>query len=93
MEQLKKIKDNYILVVFLFGLIFSGFMFAHNTLNKYDELLNKLNTTQQMSLKSVIWNESIPKVERAAACDVYLGAGYNSMTKKECQDILENGVN
>ncbi len=90
MEGLKRIKDSYLLVTFFAGLVVSGFMFAHNTLNKYDELLNKLNTTQQMSLKSVIWNESIPKGERAAACDVYLGAGYNSMTKKECQKILES---
>ena len=64
-------------------------MFAHNSINKYDEMLDTLKTTQQMSLKSVIWNDSIPTTERATACDIYLNAGYNSMTKKECQKILE----
>lgn len=56
---------------------------------KNDEVLATIKTTQQMALKSVIWNNEIPLTERASACDVYLAAGYNSMTKKECEVIIE----
>ena len=54
-----------------------------------DELVAIVKTTQQMALKSVIWNDEIPLTERASACDVYLSAGYNSMTKKECEVIID----
>lgn len=57
--------------------------------HKNDEVLATIKTTQQMALKSVIWNDEIPLTERASACDVYLAAGYNSMTKKECEVIIE----
>ena len=42
-----------------------------------------------MSLKSVIWNDNIPLGERTTACDTYLNAGYNSLTKKHCEKILK----
>lgn len=69
----------------------------YNDFNKQsEELVSIVKTTQQMALKSVIWNEEIPLTERASACDVYLAAGYNSMTKKECEAIInkasEKGV-
>ncbi len=91
-DNLKKIKEHYVLWTFLIGGIIGTFMFMHNLLNKNDEILKKLETTQQMALKSVIWNDEIPLTERASACDVYLNAGYNSMTKKECQIIIDKGA-
>ena len=87
-QFLKKLKEEYLVLTFFLSLIISGFFFLHNSLNKYNDILETVKTTQQMSLKSVIWNESIPIGERASACDVYLNAGYNSMTKKECEMIL-----
>lgn len=71
------------------GLFGTAFAFLHNNLNKYDELLENMRTTQQMSLKSVIWNQDIPVAERTSACDVYLSEGYNSLTKKLCEKILD----
>ena len=56
-DNLKKIKEHYILVVSALGIIFTLFMGGHNILNKNDEILKKLETTQQMALKSVIWNK------------------------------------
>lgn len=93
MEKLKKAKEYWVLIVFFLGLIISGFMYAHNLLNKIDDVQNTISTTQQMALKSVIWNDNIPLPERASACDVYLSAGYNSLTKKECEIIVEQGTN
>lgn len=91
-NNLKKIKEHYALVVSVLGIIITLFMGIHNLLNKNDEILKKLETTQQMALKSVIWNDAIPLTERASACDVYTNAGYNSMTKKECQVIVDKGA-
>lgn len=88
LEKIKKYKEWYLLIVFFIGIISSVFLTMHNVLNKNDEILAKLETTQQMALKSVIWNDNIPLVERATACDKYLSAGYNSMTKKECEIII-----
>lgn len=62
----------------------------YNDFNKQaDELVEIIKMTQQMALKSVIWNDEIPLTERASACDAYLAAGYNSMTKKECEVIID----
>lgn len=92
MEKLKKLKEYWIIIAFFIGIISSLFLFMHNVLNKYDEILTTIQTTQQMALKSVIWNNEIPTAERASACDVYLNAGYNSLTKKECETILNKGT-
>lgn len=88
MEKLKKYKELYLIIAFFVGLIVSLFMFFHNTINKYDDILDTLKTTQQMSLKSVIWNDNIPLGERTSACDVYLNSGYNSLTKKHCEVLV-----
>jgi hypothetical protein len=91
-KKLENIKSWYLLLAGFFAVIIAIFTFMHNTLNKYDEVLATIKTTQQMSLKSVIWNDNIPLAERSSACDVYLNAGYNSLTKKHCQIILEEGI-
>lgn len=89
MKYLQKIKDNWAILTGVVTIIVSLFMFGHNLLNQYDKLLETTETTQQMALKSVIWNDAIPDVERESACDVYLANGWNSYTKKECEKILE----
>lgn len=89
MEKLKKAKEYYLLLVFFVALIWAVFKFYQAYLDTNEEILNRLNTTQQMSLKSVIWNDNIPLGERIATCDTYLGQGYNSLTKKHCEKILK----
>lgn len=96
MKFLEELKKHYITIVFFIGLIWGVFTFYQKYLDNNKEILNTLKTTQQMSLKSVIWNDAIPLGERATACDTYLQAGYNSLTKKECSVIIEqaeqNGI-
>lgn len=89
MEALKKAKEYYLLLVFFVALIWAVFKFYQSYLDTNEEILNRLNTTQQMSLKSVIWNDNIPLGERMVACDTYLGQSYNSLTKKHCEKILK----
>lgn len=96
LEKLEKYKKIYTLAIFFIGLIIGGiwsvFSKYQSFIDKDEELTNTIKTTQQMALKSVIWNEQIPIAERASACDVYLNAGYNSLTKKECETIIEKGA-
>lgn len=89
MEILKKLKENWKIVSSFIIAIWAVFTFYQSYLDTNEEILNRLNTTQQMSLKSVIWNDKIPLGERMSACDTYLGQGYNSLTKKHCEKILK----
>lgn len=88
MENLKKYKEKYLIIMFFVGILWSIFSFYQTYKDNNEELKNTLKTTQQMSLKSVIWNDNIPLGERTSACDVYLSNGYNSLTKKHCEMIL-----
>lgn len=89
MESLKKLKEHWKLISgFIIG-IWAIFGFYQSYLDNNEEILETLKTTQQMSLKSVIWNDNIPLGERTSACDTYLNAGYNSLTKKYCEKILK----
>ena len=91
-KKLENIKSWYLLAAFFIGIVVSAFIIFHNTLNRYDEILGTIKTTQQMALKSVIWNDNIPDGERASACDIYISSGYNSLTKKECQIIVDKAT-
>lgn len=92
-EKLNQYKTAITLVIFFIGGIWFIFNQYQKVLDKNEQILAELKTTTQMALKAVIWNEDIPLTERSSACDVYLAAGYNSMTKKECQVIIEKGAN
>lgn len=58
--------------------------------NAYNEILATIKTNEQMSLKSIIWNDNIPISDRLSACDIYIKKGYNSVTKKHCEIALAN---
>lgn len=95
-EKLEKYKKGYGLITFFIGLLFglisilwAVFIKYQGFLDKYEELIKTNQTTQQMALKSVIWNEEIPEIERISACDIYLNSGYNSATKKHCETIIK----
>lgn len=92
MEKLKKYKELVVIILFFIGLIWSCFAFYQSYLDNNEEIVDTLKTTQQMSLKSVIWNDNIPIGERTSACDVYLNAGYNSLTKKHCEKLINESA-
>ncbi len=93
LKKIKEYKEWLVIAVGIISIIWSASLRYHGFLDKYDELVNTIKTTQQMALKSVIWSEEIPIGERASACDVYLNAGYNSLTKQQCDLILKKGAN
>lgn len=95
MEKLKKLSEHWKVIAGLISaitLIWGVFTYVDNINDNIEQVLKTSKTTQQMALKSVIWNDAIPLTERASACDVYTNAGYNSMTKKECQVIVDKGA-
>ena len=89
MESIKKLKEHWKFISSFFIATWAVFGFYQKFLDNNEEILETLKTTQQMSLKSVIWNDNIPLGERTTACDAYLKAGYNSLTKKHCEKILK----
>jgi len=91
MKILEELKKHWVTLVFFVGILWSIFCFYQGFLDNMENLDYTTKTTQQMALKSVIWNEAIPIAERASACDVYLSSGFNSLTKKECEIIIQQG--
>ena len=95
MDKLKKINDYWKQITGIIAILvamWGVFSYLQGLKQDNDKILDTLKTTQQMALKSVIWNKEIPLTERASACDIYLNAGYNSLTKKECQVVIDNGA-
>lgn len=92
MKIIDSLKNYWWLLTIIFTIISGIWGVSWSFKENSEEMLTTLKTTQQMALKSVIWNEHIPLDERASACDVYIAAGYNSFTKKECEIILDEGA-
>ena len=54
----------------------------------FDKQNDEMARAIQMSEKAIIWNKEIPVIERASVCDDYLSRGYNSYTKKLCENVI-----
>lgn len=87
-KVLNKLKESWQWLTLLIA-IFGGFIHAYQY---FDDISETARKNQQMTLKNTIWNEKLPIEERLDACDIYLGLGYNSYTKKECEVIIEKGA-
>ena len=73
------------LIVSIFAVIIGGFVSVILAIHNQDTLIEN---TAKLAQKSIIWNRDIPKVERAETCDLYLSAGYDSYTKKLCENVI-----
>ena len=51
-----------------------------------------LKVIQKSTLRNTIWNENIPMHDRLESCDSYLELGYNSETKKYCNELLVKDI-
>lgn len=60
-----------------------------NIFGEFTIFENNLKVIQKSTLRNTIWNETIPMHDRLESCDSYLKLGYNSETKKYCNDLLE----
>lgn len=55
----------------------------------YYKFNENMRIIQKSTLRNTIWNENIPMHDRMESCDSYLKLGYNSETKKYCNELLE----
>jgi len=81
-EKIKVYRYFIAFVCFLIGILWSSFKVI-NTLGE------NLKVIQKSTLRNTIWNIHIPLHDRLESCDSYLELGYNSETKKYCNELLE----
>ena len=86
MENLvKKIKIYRYFIAFIFfliGVLWGVFKYIYN----FEE---NIKVIQKATLRNTIWNVNIPLHDRLESCDSYLELGYNSETKKYCNELLD----
>ena len=83
-KTLEILKSNWQWITLLVAILGVGM-----TMGKWLDSQNKeMARAIQMSEKSIIWNDQIPIIERASVCDDYLARGYNSYTKKLCENVI-----
>ena len=58
----------------------------------YYKTTENLKIIQKSTLRNTIWNETIPMHDRLESCDSYLALGYNSETKKYCNELLAKDI-
>ncbi len=81
---LKKVKESWQWVS-LFIAIISGFW----TMFKYfDNQNEELSETSKLAQQAIIWNKDVPVIQRAEVCDLYLSKGFDSYTKKLCENVI-----
>lgn len=58
----------------------------------YYKTTENLKIIQKSTLRNTIWNDNIPMHDRLESCDSYIALGYNSETKKYCQELLKKDI-
>ena len=84
-EKIKKYWGWATLTIAILSAIFGCFW---KIFKYFDEQNEEMAKTIQMAEKSIIWNTNVPVIERATVCDDYLSRGYNSYTKKLCENVI-----
>ena len=89
---MEKLEKNIKLILTFGGWIISFIIFLWTTFGIYYRTTEDLKIIQKSTLRNTIWNNNIPMHDRLESCDSYLALGYNSETKKYCNDLLESEV-
>lgn len=58
----------------------------------YYRLNEDLTEIRKLTLRNTIWNETIPMHDRLESCDTYIELGFNSETKKYCEELLKKDI-
>ena len=86
---MEKITNKIKLLITWGGWIIAIMVFLWTIFGIYYKFNENLKTIQKSTLRNTIWNELIPMHDRLESCDSYLKLGYNSETKKYCNELLE----
>ncbi len=89
MKDLEKNWKYLTLLASVLVTLLGGFWKVGTWFNDQNKLLE---STTKLAQKSIIWNRDIPKVERAEVCDAYLSKGYDSYTRKLCENYILSEV-
>ena len=89
-KVLEKIKEGWQWITLLITIIASVGGLSIKMVRYFDDQNEEMNRTLQMAEKSIIWNKDIPRIERASICDDHLSHGWNSYTKKLCENVILN---
>ena len=85
MEKLKKywgwVTLTVTILVAIFGCFWKVFVY-------FDNQNEELAETQKIAQQALIWNKEIPSIQRAEVCDLYLSKGFDSYTKKLCENVI-----
>ena len=94
-KSMKKIEKSWkyvtligTIIITVFSILVGAFSFGYRVLDEFDKQNTLLEDTAKLAEKSFIWNKEIPRVERAEVCDLYLAKGYDSYTKKLCENVI-----
>jgi hypothetical protein len=58
----------------------------------YYNFKTDINDIRKLTLRNTIWNETIPMHDRLESCDNYIKLGFNSETKKYCEELLKKDI-
>ncbi len=58
----------------------------------YYNFKEELSEIRKLTLRNTIWNETIPMHDRLESCDTYIELGFNSETKKYCEELLKKDI-
>lgn len=86
---MKKLVEQIKMWEFLVGIIATVLVTVWAVFSVFHSFMDELKLIQKMTLRNTIWNESIPMHDRLESCDHYIELGFNSETKKYCNDLLE----
>lgn len=86
---MEKITNRIKLLITWGGWIIAIVVFLWTIFGIYYKFSENLKIIQKSTLRNTIWNEIIPMHDRMESCDSYLKLGYNSETKKYCNELLE----
>ena len=86
---MEKITNKIKLLITWGGWINAIVVFLWTVIGIYYKFNEYLKIIQKSTLRNTIWNEIIPMHDRMESCDSYLKLGYNSETKKYCNELLE----
>ena len=86
---MEKITNKIKLLITWGGWIIAIVVFLWTVFGIYYKFNENLKTIQKSRLRNTIRNELIPMHDRLESCDSYLKLGYNSETKKYCNELLK----
>ncbi len=85
MEKIKKYWGWTTLSIGILSAIFGCFF---KVFRYFDYQNEQLNETSKLAQQAIIWNKEVPNIQRAEVCDLYLSKGFDSYTKKLCENVI-----